>query len=169
MVRLTDNHSERVSCKCVPFGLLCVIIVGMACFIRPSHAQSGIGVGFVYAAPHAGGISVRHKAMQVLVPEIRGNNGGLFVGVAVRYNHSVRDWKRVKFKVFGQIGRLSSREESDLEARYRFTAGGSAELRVGRKSSPKGLFLTLNIGLSVDHLGELGSAPARGVGIHAFF
>ncbi len=141
----------------------------MTCFVRPSYAQSGIGVGLVFAAPHAGGLSVRYKTIQVLVPGIRSNNGDLHVDVAVRYNHSVRDWKRVRFKIFGQVGRLGIRTESGLTSRYRFTGGGSAELRVGGKSSLRGFFLTLDIGLSMDHLGNLGYAPARGVGIHVFF
>lgn len=169
MTKLSYNNSKVVFHKGVLVGPLCVIIAVMACFIQPSYAQRGIGVGFVYAGPHAGGLSVRHKAIQVLVPGIRSDNGDLHIDVAVRYDHSVRDWKRVRFKVFGQVGRRGIRAESGLTSRYRFTGGGSAELRIVGNSYRKGLFLTLDIGLSIDHLGKLGNAPARGVGIHIFF
>ena len=169
MTKLNNYHSKVVFYKRALVFPLCVIIAVMTCFVRPSYAQSDIGVGLVFAAPHAGGLSVRYKTIQVLIPGIRSNNGDLHVDVAVRYNHSVRSWKRVRFKIFGQVGRLGIRAESGLTSRYRFTGGGSAELRIVGKSSRKGLFLTLDIGLSMDHLGKLGSAPARGVGIHVFF
>jgi len=169
MTKLNYNH-PKVFYKGTAVGLLCIISAVMTCFARPAHAQSGIGVGLVYAEPHAGGLSMRFKGIQVLVPRVQGDvNGDLQVDVAVRYNHSVRDWKRVRFKAFGQVGRLGTREESGFTSRYRFTGGGSAELSIGGKSSTKGLFLTLDIGLSIDHLGKLGTAPARGVGIHFFF
>ena len=142
----------------------------MTGFVRLTHPQSGVGVWVVYAEPLSGVLSVRFKATQALVPRVRGDdNGGLHVDVAVRYNHSVRDWKRVRFRVFGQVGRLGIGEESGLTSRFRFTGGDSSELSIDGKSSSKGLFLTLDIGLSIDHLGKLGNVPARGVGIHFFF
>lgn len=169
MTWLNFNNSKVVFHKGVLVGPFFVIVAVMACFIRSSYAQPGIGVGIVYAGPHAGGLSVRHKAVQVLVPGIRSDNGDLHIDVAVRYDHSVRGWKRVRFKVFGQVGRISIREEAGLASRFRFTGGGSAELQIVGKSFRKGLFLTLDIGLSMDHLGKLGNAAARGVGIHVFF
>ena len=164
MTKLNCNHFKAF-CKGMLAGLLCVMV--MTCFVRPSYAQSGIGVGFVYTGPHAGGLSVRYKPIQVLASRVRSTNDNLSVDVAVRYNHSVHDWKRVRFKAFGQVDRYGVLEESDFTSKFRFTSGGSAELRIGRKPYLKGLFLTLDIGLSIDHSGNLSNA--QGVGIHVFF
>ncbi|MXW45562.1 MAG: hypothetical protein F4Z63_06110 [Gammaproteobacteria bacterium] len=143
--------------------------------VQPSHAQSGVGVGLVFSTPHAGGVSVRYKPIQVIVDaNISGgvNTDVILSHLAIRYNHPVRDLDKVKFKVFGQIGRHKFPEPEQgpaIPTLYQFTGGGSAELRIGRRSSSKGLFLTLDLGLSIDHKGNLGAFPARGIALHFFF
>ncbi len=167
--------------KGVSVSLLFVALLPIVCFVQPSHAQSGIGVGLVFSKPYAGGLSVRYKTIQVIVDaNISGGVGADGRNrtdvnarrIAVRYNHSVRDWKRVRLKVFGQVGRHEfpmSDQEPVLSTLYQFTGGGSAELQIGRKPSSKGLFLTVDVGLSIDHMGRLGAIPARGVALHIFF
>ncbi len=168
MTKLNYNYS-KVFYKGLLVGLLCVFIAVMTCFVRPSYAQSGIGMGLVFAGPHAGGLSVRYKPIQVLVTGIGGKDGDFYVDVAARYNHAVRDWKRVKFKAFGQVDRRNRRGELGLTSMYLFTGGGTAELQIGRKPSSKGLYLTADIGFSIDHTGDVGSFPGLGMGIHFFF
>ena len=161
--------------------LLFVALLPIAFSVQPSYAQPGIGVGLVFATPHAGGFSVRYKAIQVIAAGNIGggiNSDGLnftratITQLAVRYNRSVRDLKKVNFKVFGQVGRHEipeSNQEPGLPTLYRFTGGGSAELRIGRKPSSNGFFLTVDLGLSIDHKGTLGAFPARGIALHYFF
>ncbi len=112
---------------------------------------------------------MRYKAIQVLVTEIGGKDGDFYVDVAARYNHAVRDWRRVNFKAFGQVDRRNRWGGSGLTSMYLFTGGGTAELRIGRKSSPKGFYLTADVGFSIDHTGDVGPFPGLGVGIHFFF
>ena len=156
-------------------NLLFVAFLPIAFSIQPSYAQSGIGVGLVFSTPHAGGISVRYKPIQVIVnANISGgvNTDVILSHLAIRYNHPVRDLDKVKFKVFGQIGRHKFPEPEQgpaIPTLYQLTAGGSAELQIGRRPSSKGLFLTLDLGLSIDHKGNLGAFPARGVALHFFF
>ncbi|MXZ18103.1 MAG: hypothetical protein F4069_04535 [Rhodothermaceae bacterium] len=168
---------SRIFGKKTHIRLLFAALLPIAFSVQTSYAQSGIGVGLVFSTPHAGGVSVRYKSIQVIV----GGNigGGINAGtdvtlteLAVRYNRSIRDLKRVNLKVFGQVGRHEFPElnqELDLPTLYRFTGGGSAELRIGRKPSLKGLFLTVDLGLSIDHKGNLGASPARGIALHYFF
>ncbi len=165
----------------ISVSLLFVALLPIVCFVQPSHAQSGIGVGLVFSKPHAGGLSVRYKTIQVMVDaNISGGVGAdgrnrtdvSARRIAVRYNYSVRDWKRIRFKIFGQIGQHKfpvSDPKPVLPTLYQFTGGGSAELRIGRKPSFKGLFLTVDVGLSIDHRGHLGAIPARGIALHIFF
>lgn len=162
-------------------GLLLVALLNIGCFVKPSHAQSGIGVGLVFSKPHVGGLSVRYRAIQAMVEaDISGGVGAdgsnrtdfNVHSIAVRYNHTIWDRKRVRFKVFGQVGRHKfpiADQEPILPTRYQFTGGGSAELKIGRKTSSKGLFLTVDVGLSIDHMGHFGAIPARGIALHVFF
>ncbi len=162
-------------------GLLLVALLIIGCFVKPSHAQSGIGVGLVFSQPHTGGLSVRYGAIQAMVDADIGGGVGTdgrdrtdinIRRIAVRYNHPVRGQKRVRFKVFGQVGRHKFPvvdQEPILPTLYQFTGGGSAELQIGRKTSSKGLFLTVDVGLSIDHMGHFGAIPARGIALHVFF
>lgn len=163
------------------FSLLLAALLVVGCFVKPSHAQSGIGVGLVFSKPHVGGLSVRYRAIQAMVEadisggvDSDGRNRTDFNvrSIAVRYNHSIWDWKKMRFKVFGQVGRHKFPvvdQEPILPTLYQFTGGGSAELKIGRKTSSKGLFLTVDVGLSIDHKGRPGTIPARGLALHVFF
>ena len=172
---------SKITDKKTYIRLLFVALQPIAFSVQPSYAQSGIGVGLVFATPHAGGVSFRYKAIQVIVAGNIGssiNPDGLnftratITEFAIRYNRSVRDLKRVNFKVFGQVGRdkfPESNQELSLPTLYRFTGGGSAEVRIGGKPSSKGFFLTVDLGLSIDHQGNPGAFPARGIALHYFF
>ena len=133
--------------------LLVVALLPIAFSVQPSYAQSGIGVGLMASTPHAGGISVRYKAIQVIVG---GNIGGgiksdgrnqtdvTLTQIGVRYNHSVRDLNRLKFNVFSQVDWHKSPvplQGSALPPQYLYTIGGSADIQIGRKRSSQGIFL----------------------------
>ncbi|MCY3628846.1 MAG: hypothetical protein OXI05_02915 [Bacteroidota bacterium] len=151
-------------------GLLCVILATTACLVRPSYAQSGIGIGLVASGPHNGGKSVRYKAVQVLVGSFGSNiDDGFYIEWAARYNHSLREWERVNFRIFGQIGRQRELRVSEWSDRYRFAIGISPDFRILGRSSSKGLYLTASIGFSIDHTGYVGTFPAMGTGVHYFF
>lgn len=146
-----------------------LILFGLATFLVPSmHAQSTVGVGLVFSQPHHGGLSVRYKSVQILVPGIGSGDNGFYIDIAARYNHPVKYWKKVRLNLFGQIGRQAERSESVLE-RYRFTAGVSADLSVFGGLGSRGLVLSADAGLSVDHSGNFGSIPGLGIGLHLFF
>ncbi|MCY4673389.1 MAG: hypothetical protein OXD43_06465 [Bacteroidetes bacterium] len=148
---------------------LLLILFGLATFLAPPiQAQSTVGVGLVFSNPYTGGVSVRYKPVQVLVASFGGGDDGFYIDMAARYNHPVKYWKRVRINLFGQVGRQGKRGESILE-RYRFTAGVSADLSVFGKLGSKGLILSADTGLSVDHLGNFGSFPGLGIGLHLFF
>ncbi len=162
------------------FFSLLVFVVATTCYVESSHAQSRIGVGVVVLTKSdVNGISIRYRNFQAIVgasfgrsddPENQLNVHSL--SLAARYNHPVYDWKRLNFKVFGQVDRYELKPEaSTVPPLYRLTSGGSAELQVTGRSSPsKGLFLTVDVGLSIARQGdEIGTVPSRGVGIHVIF
>lgn len=146
-----------------------LILFGLVTFLVPSmHAQSTVGVGLVYSQPYRGGVSVRYKSVQILVPSIGSGDNGFYIDMAARYNHPVKYWKTVRFNLFGQVGRQAERSESVLE-RYRFTAGVSADVSLFGRIGSRGLVLSADTGLSVDHSGNFDSIPGLGIGLHLFF
>ena len=75
----------------------------------------------------------------------------------------------MKFKVLGQVGRESIIPELGQVNRWRFSTSGSAEVPLNRNSVSKGLFLSGDIGFSVDHTGYVGFPIAWGLGLHVHF
>ncbi len=158
----------------VGFVMISLMILGS---FQSSLGQSGIGVGFVFSSPQSGGISLRYKPIQILADVSFTASGGTgrstqtnfsIPGIAVRYNHSVQSLQRLNFHFFGQIGRRTP-PAPILPTRVLFTGGGSAEYKIGGNSSPTGLFLTVDVGLTIDHEGNLSGNPARGVALHYMF
>jgi len=140
----------------IALSSLLFVCVITACFTPRLEAQSGAGIGFIYGR-HLDGLSVRYHSLQILFvragQSLNEDGDGFYIDASFRYNHPFRSWNRVKFKVFGQVGRESIIPEVGTVQRWRFTGGGSAEVPVTRYSGTKGLFLSLDVGLSIDHTG----------------
>jgi len=151
---------------------LLFISVITACFTSRLEAQSGAGIGFIYGR-HLGGLSVRYHSLQVLFvragQSLNEDGDDFYIDASFRYNHPFRSWNRVKFKVFGQVGRESIIPEVGTVQRWRFTGGGSAEVPLSSRSVRKGLFLSVDVGLSIDHTGYVGFPIAWGLGAHVHF
>jgi len=149
----------------------------IATFYTPQiKAQSGFGIGFIYGN-HIDGLSLRYESIQILfqsvgqrVEPLTEDGDRFYINAALRYNHPVGSWNRVKFKVFGQVGRESVIPVEGTSERWRFSSGGAAEVPITRNSVSKGLFLGANVAFSIDHTGDLGSFPiAWGLGVHVHF
>ena len=155
----------------ITFGGVVVITFLVTALIAPFvSAQSGIGIGLALSGPHSGGLSLRYKGIQVLIPSIRGTDDGFTVDAAVRYSPRIRNWKRARIHAFGQIGRRApAKGASESALIYRFTTGLSTDVRLSSKPSFKGLVLSADAGISFDHLGNFSSVPALGLGLHVFF
>ncbi len=123
--------SEIFKKRFTVFLIFSVIAASTLC-VQPMYAQSSVGVGLVaLSGSNGSGLSVRFKNFQVM-------GGGKFssspdpmrgvrleqLGVAIRYNHSLHEWKRIRFKVFGQLGGYENSmqdPESSSSIRYHFT------------------------------------------------
>lgn len=155
-------------------GLICLVIVLTAGFSQPSFGQSGVGVGLVYSGPNVGGLSVRFKSFQALFSSVGATDDRFMIRSALRYNHTMNEWNRLRLNAYGQAGLNSfltdsGGPESGTAAQYRFTAGASVDFRLGRHKVNKGLVLSADIGLSMNHKGDFGRVPALGIGLHYFF
>jgi len=151
---------------------LLFISVITAYFTPRIEAQSGAGIGVIYGR-HVDGLSVRYHSLQVFFlragRSLNEDGDDFYIDASFRYNHPFRSRNRVKFKVFGQVGRESIIPEVGTVQRWRFTGGGSAEVPVTRNSGTKGLFLSADVGLSIDHTGYVGFPIAWGLGAHVHF
>lgn len=138
--------------------------------VRSSHAQSGVGVGMVISSDiGGGGLSIRYKSVQVFMAGMGNSGDGLYIDLGARYNHPLKDWKRVNFNAFGHVVRVAQRNDESYPAWYRFGGGISTDLRLSRKS--KGLVLSADTGIAINN--SDGSVPspslALALGIHYFF
>ncbi|MCY4233825.1 MAG: hypothetical protein OXE59_08840 [Bacteroidetes bacterium] len=158
------RHLNRINCSGLSITLILLSVISS----YSASAQSDFGIGVAYSIQFGGpAVSVRYWNAQVLI----GYDATYYdyeyaYGIALRYNQPVVRWKRFRFKAFAQIdpGRLAtfiprtvinnvelSRGDRQFywdETDWRFTAGGSVEIRLFGKQLDQGLFLNLDLGYS---------------------
>jgi len=129
-------------------------------------AQSDFGVGVAYNSAFGGPtLSVRYQNAQVLIGYDISNYRYLNAyGAALRYNQPILRWKRFNFEIFAQVdpGRLSTWVAREIindveiwrgsrqfywdDTDWRYSGGGSAQIKVLGKSNSKGLFFNTDLG-----------------------
>ncbi len=140
--------------------------------VQPLHAQSGVGIGTVSAIifDGGGGFSIRYKPVQVFMAGVGNAGDGFFIHLGARYNHPLKDWKRIKLNAFGHVTRMD-REMESSSIWYQFSGGVSADFRIGRKSKGKGWVLSADTGVVMNNSDGIEPSPslALAFGIHYFF
>ena len=159
-------------CKCRKLHaiLFVTFFLVMPFLVQSSHAQSGVGVGYVFPYHYAGGgISIRYKPVQVFVAGMGNFGDGFYIDLGARYNHPVKNWRRIKLNAYGHVTRLAQITDDSHPPWYQFSGGISADLWLGRK--PKGLVLSADTGVAINNSDGFARSPtlALALGFHYFF
>lgn len=154
--------------------LLLTLFLPVPFVVQPLHAQSGLGAGrTIFSTGTGGAVSIRYKPFQVNLLTLGSDesDNGFYIDLGARYNHPLKDWKRIKFNVFGQINRYDVRVGTDEShaAWYHFAGGISTDLRLRRNPRSKGIVITGDIGISADDLDGIALSPALAIGVYYFF
>jgi len=199
-----DRILPRSSWLVIFISLLIIVTIVI---VPTNKAQHTLGLGIAANSTFGGpAISVRYRNAQFLVGYDYTNPvdpyfDTIHFGIALRYNQPILQWKGLNLKVFAQVdpGRLltfrppvirnsltvsyKKREFEWDETDWRYSGGGSVDIRIAGESFTNSLFLNLEIGFAskkgerkyplspntVEIRYERFWQAAAGFGLHYFF